>query len=355
MKKALCLVLTFLIACGMLSSTVFAENGIKVLLDGEELVFDVSPQLINDRTMVPMRKIFESMGAEVAWDGDTKTVTAIKGDTTVIMQIENNVIKVNGEDITLDVAPIIADSRTLVPLRAVAESLKAKVDWDGETKTVFITSPSGKGEEIYNYPNPTVDFSNDDGTMSKLHLELRKMFEQTVFPKSIFQNAEYIKDAFVNDPETFLAYVDNDVWGISMNTVIIRYMEQSDEEYTIENEEDIYKHINDIADKYSLHAYQNYEIDALKLTEDKYMMLFSMADIYDDLKVPELDKLLLSNYISVVYDAVNNKFSYYLLEKSLDGNYAFCSINENLEHTTIGIIQNNKKAFVESVYYAEEQ
>ena len=112
---------------------------------------------------------------------------------------------------------------------------------------------------------------------------------------------------------------------------------------------DIYKYLKDFSDKYSLHAYQNYEVDAVKVSEDKYMILFSMAEIYDNLKVPELDKMLLGNYIAVVYNSKTEKFSYYLLEKSLDGYYAFCSIDENMEHTTHSFIENSKKSFVENV------
>ena len=110
-----------------------------------------------------------------------------------------------------------------------------------------------------------------------------------------------------------------------------------------------YKYLKDFSDKYSLHAYQNYEVDAVKVSEDNYMILFSMAEIYDNLKVPELDKRLLSNYIAVVYNSKTEKFSYYLLEKSLDGYYAFCSIDENMEHTTHSFIENSKKSFVENV------
>ena len=125
-KKVVSLLLTLIIVIGMFAMPVNADGGIKVLLDGQELAFDVPPQLINDRTMVPMRKIFEAMGANVEWNGDTQTVTATKEDITVIMQIDNTVIKVNDETITLDVPPQLVDSRTLVPARAVAESLKAK-------------------------------------------------------------------------------------------------------------------------------------------------------------------------------------------------------------------------------------
>lgn len=353
-KRVAIILLALVTVVSTLSMQVFAENEIKVLLDGQELIFDVPPQLIDNRTMVPMRKIFEAMGANVDWNGDTQTVTATKDDITVIMQIDNKVIKVNGENITLDVPPQLVDSRTLVPARAVAESLNAKVDWDGTTSTVYITSPNKALEETYKYPNPTIDFSKDDGVMSQLHLDLRLMFEQSVFPESLYANAETLKDSIVNDPEEFLAYVDNELWGKSMTTVIIRYMTESDEEFVITSEEDIYKYLNNLSDKYSLHAYQNYEVDAVKLSNDKYLILFSMADIYNDLKVAELDKMLLSNYIAVVYNANNEKFSYYLLEKSLDGNYVVCSINEKMEHTTYGVVKNDKKAFVENVIFVNE-
>ncbi len=119
---------------------VHCEDDVKVMLDGKELAFDVPPQIISDRTFVPLRVIFEAMGAEVNWNGDTRTVTASKADTTVEMTIDNNVIKVSGKEVTLDVAPQIVEDRTLVPARAVAESFGASVGWDGDTRTVTITS-----------------------------------------------------------------------------------------------------------------------------------------------------------------------------------------------------------------------
>lgn len=138
-KRIISLFLTVIMVIGMISVPVYAEDEIKVLLDGEKLVFDVPPQIIDGRTMVPMRAIFEAFGAEVLWNGDTKTVTATKDEIVVIMQIDNRVITVSGVDITLDVPPQLIDGRTLVPARAVAESLQAKVDWDGATRTVIIT------------------------------------------------------------------------------------------------------------------------------------------------------------------------------------------------------------------------
>ena len=88
--------------------------------------------------MVPLRAIFEALGADVDWDDATKTITAVKGETTIKMQIGNDKMTRNGTESTLDSAPVIIDSRTLVPVRAIAESFGSDVSWDGETKTVII-------------------------------------------------------------------------------------------------------------------------------------------------------------------------------------------------------------------------
>jgi len=117
-----------------------AFANIRVVLDGEPISFDVPPQIINDRTMVPLRAIFEALGAGIEWNGDTQTVTATRGGTVVVMQVGNPVITVAGNNVTLDVPPLIVDDRTLVPARAVAESFGVGVDWDGDAQTVILTT-----------------------------------------------------------------------------------------------------------------------------------------------------------------------------------------------------------------------
>lgn len=123
-----------------ISTTVFAEANIKVELDGKELEFDVPPQLISDRTMVPMRKIFEEMGTHVEWDNSTKTVTATNENSVIKATINSNIMLINGTPKTMDIAPQLVDDRTLVPARFVAEALGATVEWNGETSTVVISS-----------------------------------------------------------------------------------------------------------------------------------------------------------------------------------------------------------------------
>ena len=118
----------------------FVSLLVEVQINGNKMHFDVPPRIKYGKAMVPMRAIFEELGAEVTWDDTTKTVTATKDDLLVTLQIDNPILTVNGENIPLDVAPYIAGSRTLVPLRAIAESLHTDVQWDEGTKTVLITA-----------------------------------------------------------------------------------------------------------------------------------------------------------------------------------------------------------------------
>jgi hypothetical protein len=115
-------------------------DGITVLLDGRPMEFDVHPRIINERTMVPLRAIFEALGADISWNNSTQTVTATKGDTVIVLTIGCTSPTVNGRVVTIDQPGVVVDGRTLVPLRFVAEALGVAVNWFGMTRTVTITS-----------------------------------------------------------------------------------------------------------------------------------------------------------------------------------------------------------------------
>ena len=92
----------------------------------------------NDRVLVSVRNILEMFKMEVSWDGETETVTATDGKTTIILKNNDTNISVNCEIKTTDVPAKIYNDRVYVPLRFVSECLGLKVDWDGETQTVII-------------------------------------------------------------------------------------------------------------------------------------------------------------------------------------------------------------------------
>ena len=139
MKKfllALLIVITVFTASVLPAS---ASEDISVTFNGNYLNFDVEPQIIDGRVMVPMRTIFESFGAKVKWDNKDTKITATKGDTTIVMYVGSRTMRVNDKTVRLDVAPQIVDGRTLVPVRAISEALNATVIWESEISTVIIS------------------------------------------------------------------------------------------------------------------------------------------------------------------------------------------------------------------------
>jgi len=111
-----------------------------VSYNGEKIAFDQIPVIENGRTLVPLRAIFEKIGASVEWNADTQTVTAIKGDTTISLTVNNATANKNGEAVSLDVPAKIINGRTLVPVRFVADCFGVNVEWDGIMQRVTLTS-----------------------------------------------------------------------------------------------------------------------------------------------------------------------------------------------------------------------
>ncbi len=137
-----CLSIVFTILSGITVSAATVNN-ITVTVNGRNIEFDVPPQLVNDRTMVPLRAIFEALEATVDWNNETETVTSKRDNTTISLTINDPIMYVNGEAIMLDSPACLIDGRTLVPVRAISEAFKAKVDWDNESETVIISTSNG--------------------------------------------------------------------------------------------------------------------------------------------------------------------------------------------------------------------
>lgn len=112
-----------------------------VFLDEKPVTFDVSPVIKNGRTLVPFRAIAESLNVQVLWNGKTQTVTASDQSTSIHLQIGNKTAYRGNTPVQLDVPPLIINGRTLVPLRFFSEAFKCKVTWEAKTNSVHIISP----------------------------------------------------------------------------------------------------------------------------------------------------------------------------------------------------------------------
>jgi len=125
------------------------SDGINLKVNNIHIYCDVEPTIINSRTMVPLRAIFEALNATVTWDDATKTATGVSADglTTVKITLDSSVGLVNGKEVALDSPATIINGRFLVPVRFVSESLGSIVTWYPNSKTVAITDSSIAGAD----------------------------------------------------------------------------------------------------------------------------------------------------------------------------------------------------------------
>ena len=118
----------------------FGAAAISITIDGNAVKTDTDPIMRNGSVLVPMRAVFEEMGCSVEWDDSEKKVTVSKDGINVTVTIGANTMNVNGKEITLDIPAEIVNERTMIPVRAVSEALECNVDWNEDSNTVVITS-----------------------------------------------------------------------------------------------------------------------------------------------------------------------------------------------------------------------
>ena len=117
LKKICIFVLAFIIILSVAITINAEEEGIKVIINGKNMPGDDQLIIINGRTLVPLRAIFEALNVKILWEGSTKTVTALDGDTLISLQINNPVVKINGEDIVMGLQKVFQYTMIVMNLR----------------------------------------------------------------------------------------------------------------------------------------------------------------------------------------------------------------------------------------------
>lgn len=259
MKKIIAVILSLVLVLGSVMFVAGAENEISVYVDGEKLLFDVSPQIINDRTLVPFRLIFEKLGTEVEWAEDSKTASAFATYDMIIEVLcadgltQENTLKIRNNSseieqyIPVDVRPVIIEDRVLIPLRIVADLLGCEVEWDGNTRTVNIT----KGEETEGY----ITMYKPEGYKNRVKLEnidafleagwykepIRKLYnankEEEIFPERTV--AQKLNERWYEKPVIEVFAADGRILGIDESELeaylnVGWYKEPVDTYYTVD-------------------------------------------------------------------------------------------------------------------------
>lgn len=175
-KSAICLMITAsliaMTACTQASETekeIISMPDAKIIYEGQEIEFDTAPVNIDGTILVPMRAVFEALGAKVKWDGDTQSVEAKKKSKTYNLTLGNPEIteSKNGEvneSVTAEQAPQLVNDSTMIPLRAVGELFGLEVEWNGDTQTVTLTEPDEEGSDDWKNNTGKIDLNSMEVT-----------------------------------------------------------------------------------------------------------------------------------------------------------------------------------------------
>lgn len=139
-KKAMSVVAPVILSAAIVFPVSAAEQKISVYLNNVPIVFDTEPSINDGTTYVPMRGIFEALGADVKWNDSEKSITVINNSDTIKLYVGKNDIFINGKKSAKSPYPVISAGRTLVPLRSISELLGADVDWNSATRRIDIST-----------------------------------------------------------------------------------------------------------------------------------------------------------------------------------------------------------------------
>ncbi|MGD8189939.1 molybdate ABC transporter substrate-binding protein [Brevibacillus ginsengisoli] len=126
----------------LFTTQVEAASSISLKIDGKTQTVSQPPVIINGQTLVPMRDIFEALGAKVTYNPSSKIVAGTKGSTSIELKIGEKTAKIDKKSVSLEVPAQIIHSKTMVPVRFISESLGAKVIWNSHSSTVSIVTPA---------------------------------------------------------------------------------------------------------------------------------------------------------------------------------------------------------------------
>lgn len=283
----------------------YREQEVHVIVDGKELQnLDMPAVIIDSRTLVPLRAIFEAMGAKVSWQADTQKITAEFADgKTVIMFVNNKAGVVNGNAFNMDVAPKIINDRTMVPVRAVAEAVGADVTWDDATRTVNISSYVIGGDGTGSNDSSDKDeSSNSDDNQNSGN-------ETSGNETTIEQDPQKVTDLSHVDSEE----IDKTAGGTAVNEVNVTSVTvNGNDSYTIKTSGKIWQ-------------YRYATVLGTKVAVDIYGGSLAVASTNIPVKDAPVDQIRVAQYavepykiVRVVFDLTETAGDYYVT-KSSDG------------------------------------
>lgn len=210
----------------LLPLTSYAKN-VRLWIDGNYVTGDVAPQIVNDRTVVPLRMISESLGLVPVWNEPEQSVTIEAQNISVVFKINDMNYVLNGETKQMDVAPQIISDRTFVPLRVIAEVFGKNVDWDQKNETAIVgegyvppaeTQVSFEKATVKNVVDGDTIVVDIDGTEKKVRFVGIDAPEMSTPNGNI--SKKFTEDAILNKT----VYLEKDVSEVDKYDRLLRYI-----------------------------------------------------------------------------------------------------------------------------------
>lgn len=341
MKKQILGVIIALSA--VFSATAMAEDNISVTFDGKALFFDEQPKLIDGSVMVPMRKIFEEVGADISWDAETKTVTAVKNAQYVTFTADSTNMELGvckdgkntGEhlyyaDNTLTSAPVIVNGSMLVPARAVSEAFYYDVNWDSGKKCVEISTPNNPEGWIYyaSWTDGGHMYKIDTNGQNRQILSTDDCYSEAYYP--LVYNDGYIYYSKRGENEGCLYRIKTDGTGEEKLTDIPVELEY--------DYKDLSPFIGDCIYFYKVEkdnrGYKKYTVPLYKLNVETKELTQLL-----DTEIPSYSIRKYGDYIYFQYD--NDRMSYY----RIDADENIIKVIDNLSSRNVSI-ENDRLSFI---------
>jgi len=161
----------------------YGAEEVYVVVNNKQLTnLAMPPIIINDRTLVPVREVFEHLGANVDWKESTREVNITYNDSIVVLKIDFNNATVNGKQESMSVAPKIINDKTMIPLRFVSESLGLDVGWDSKTRVATITE-----KKVTTTTEPTTQTTTQTTTQITTQTTTKPTAQTTTIAQPIIQ------------------------------------------------------------------------------------------------------------------------------------------------------------------------
>lgn len=382
MKKTVAFFVSLCMALVLIAVPVYGaeDRPIRVMVDGAELAFDVDPVIENDRTLVPMRLIFEALGAKVDWDEATRTALAVKGDVKISITIDSAELMKNSKAVALDAPARLIGGRTLVPVRAVSEGMGAKVDWDEASRMVQIVTseepsqpekpeeqekpdktqkPAEQEKPIEQdskdpgpyIPDGFVDFAElSDVDMAALKARynnlIRYDFEQLSLPRAVIvEHTSFAKE--IKNKSKTVESLARDVWNKIVISHLLEIQTNSETNYYIGDidGDELYETYLSIVKKAGLAAEDQFDISFETLANGYPMMLVTFRNT---------DTLMACKFLGAVA-MPNGTVRYFTAETDLvnKDNLYFCEVTKT-KRGTIGLMGFEKEEFIQCAWITIE-